>query len=192
MKTANFKLESRTPMLMNKFSFGKKSDQISVSDTDALSDAVRTKKIAEEAAYRNEKGQLIIPADNLYRALITAGKKVQKGKSNFSTVVAGSVQIAGDLLLTDEKGKALTDFETDIKRGKNPSTKGSVPIIRARVDRWQAVLSLRYDDQSIKETDLLKIVEALGNVVGFLDFRPEKLGSYGQFIVKSAAKSATA
>ena len=67
----------------------------------------------------------------------------------------------------------------------------SVPIIRARVDNWCATLVLRYDEDVIKETDLFQIVEALGNQIGFLDFRPEKLGSYGQFDAQ-IAKSANA
>jgi len=191
MKRASFKLESRTPLLMNKFSFGKKADQISVSDLDALNDTVRTRAIAEEASYRDAAGRLVIPTTNLYRALITAGKKVKKGKSNFSTVVSAAVQVQDDLVLTDEKGTPLTTFETDIRRGKNPSTKGSVPIIRARVDKWRATFSLVYDEQAIKETDLLQIVEALGGQVGFLDFRPEKLGAFGQFTVLAAGAAAT-
>jgi hypothetical protein len=170
-------------MLMNRFSFGKKADKISVGDADALSDVVRTKAIAEDSAYRNADNQLIIPADNLYRALITAGKRVKKGKSNFSTIIARAVIVASDLLLTDKAGKPLTEFETDIRRGKNPATRGSVPIIRAKIANWQAVLPLRYEETAIKETDLLQIVETLGNEVGFLDFRPEKLGPYGQFDV---------
>jgi len=176
---------------MNKFSFGKKADQISVGDLDALNDTTRTKAIAEEGAYRNAEGHLIIPTDNLYRALITAGKKVKKGKSNFSTVVSAAVQVPSDILLTDASGNPITEFITDIRRGKNPSTRGSVPIIRPRVDKWSASLTLIYDEAAIKETDLLQIVEALGLQVGFLDFRPEKLGSYGQFNVMATAAAAT-
>ena len=188
MKTVTFMLHSRTPLLMNRFAFGKKADQISVSDSDALKDVARTRAIAEEATYRNAKGQLVIPTDNLYRALITAGSKVKKGKSNFSTTVASALILSDDLALLDENNKPITDFVTDIRRGKNPSTKGSVPIIRARINDWRGKLTISYDETLIKETDLLQIVEALGRTVGLLDFRPEKKGSYGHFVVDTTSK----
>ena len=123
MKTFTVKLASRTPILMNRFSFGKKADMISVSDTDALADAVRTKKIAEDATYRNTEGQLVIPADNLYRAFITAGKKVKKGKSNFSTVVAGAVVITEDLLLTNAEGTPSRNSSRTFAVARTPQPK---------------------------------------------------------------------
>lgn len=183
MKTYTVKLKSLTPILMNKFSFGKNPDMISVSDTEALADTERTRAIAERACYRNENNELVVPEVNLYRALITAGKKVKKGKSNYSTIVASAVQVDGDLRLTDVNDQPITDFEVDIRRGKNPATRGSVPIIRAKVNQWSGKLTVRYDESTIKDTDILQIVEALGTSVGLLDFRPEKLGSFGKFTV---------
>jgi hypothetical protein len=184
MKTLTFKLSSLTPMLMNKFSFGKKADQISVSDVDGLADAERTKPLAEAAAYRNSEGKLVIPADNVFRGLISAGRKVKRGQKTLGTVVAASVIVLKDLPLLDEKDKPLTDFATDIRRGKNPATKGSVPIIRARVDQWKGQLTLGYNPELIKEGELRNIVQTLGEQIGFLDFRPERSGCFGCFAVE--------
>jgi hypothetical protein len=180
MKKYSRNLTSCGPMLMNKFSFGRKDDKIGVDDVEGLSDANRTKAIAELTTYRNGTGQLIIPGANLHRGLISAAMKVKKGKGNFSTTVASAV-IGEDLLLTDKNGKPLKDFVTDIRRGKNPSTGGSVPIIRARIDEWRGALKMSYNEKLIKDTDLDKIVEALGHEVGFLDFNPLHKGSFGQF-----------
>ena len=60
------------------------------------------------------------------------------------------------------------------------------------MDSWYGSLTFLYNEEAIKETDLLQIVEALGSQVGFLDFRPEKLGSYGQFKVLVTAAAAKA
>jgi hypothetical protein len=164
-------------MLMNKFNFGKKPDMIGVDDTDALSDPVRTKAIAERTAYRNSSGHLIIPALNLTRALILAAGRVS---TKLPPKVAANIQVLDDLVLLNEKGKPLTEFVTSILRGKNPASGGSIPLIRAEVPKWKGKLSFHYGD-GLQKTDLDKVVEALGTQVGFLDYNAAHKGPYGQF-----------
>ena len=88
------------------------------------------------------------------------------------------------MLLVDGRGKPQTDFEVDIQRGVNPKTKGSVPIIRPRLDEWDAVIEFDHDDEILPTADCMVIVRALGSQIGLLDFRPEKYGCNGMFDVE--------
>jgi hypothetical protein len=191
MKSLTLKLQSRTQMLMHKLSFTK-VDTIKFGDVEALADVPRVKAIAEAGAYRNKSGQLIIPANNLYRGFIAAGGCiVKKGATKYTKDVAGAVCVLQDMVLTNAEGVPLTEYEVDIQRGiaKNGANTTSVNCIRPRIDEWYGSLTFEFDEEVISEPKILEIVKAYGSKIGFLDFRPERKGPYGQFNVLGAAKA---
>ena len=63
------------------------------------------------------------------------------------------------------------------------ATKGRILRHRPRLDEWTLQCEFQYDDTLLKESELRRIVDDAGSRVGLLDFRPEKKGPFGRFMV---------
>ena len=66
-----------------------------------------------------------------------------------------------------------------------PATKGRIIRHRPRFDEWTASCELEWDDTLLTKEQVRRIVDDTGRNVGLLDFRPEKKGPYGRFVVTS-------
>lgn len=135
---------------------------------------------AEVAAYRMPgKRELQIPAINVQRALV-AGAAYSKGKGR-----ASLQKPAAACLLIEEIYLPLgTDvYELDARAVVIPATKGRVVRYRPRLDSWSVRFTLAYDDTLLSAKQVRQIVDDAGKNVGLLDFRPEKKGPFGRFIV---------
>jgi hypothetical protein len=64
-----------------------------------------------------------------------------------------------------------------------PSTKGRVLRHRPRLDAWETSFTLIFDETLMSEKQVRKIIDDCGSLVGLLDFRPERKGPYGRFMV---------
>ena len=64
-----------------------------------------------------------------------------------------------------------------------PATKGRVMRHRPRLDSWKLKFQIEFDDTLVTEKQVRQIVDDSGRLVGLLDFRPEKRGPYGRFVV---------
>ena len=63
------------------------------------------------------------------------GKAVENKTSKYySKLAASGIMIYKPMILNDKDGNPITDFVPDLRKGRNPSTGGAVPIIRARVE----------------------------------------------------------
>jgi hypothetical protein len=137
---------------------------------------------AELAAYRDaDTGNLYVPGLNLQRALVS-GASYSKGKGR------GSLQraAAACLLVTPERLDLGTPtFSVDSRPVVVPATKGRVLRHRPRLEAWRVTFSLAYDDSLLSAVNLRRIVDDTGTRIGLLDFRPEKKGPFGRFVVIS-------
>ena len=139
---------------------------------------------AELAAYRDPdtKG-LYIPAMALQRCLIAAAT-YSKGKGR------GSLQkaVAACILVSPERIPLGQDtFIVDARPVVVPATKGRVMRFRPRLEAWEVHFLVDYDDTLLSNTQLRRVVDDAGQRVGLLDFRPEKKGPFGRFMVTSWA-----
>jgi hypothetical protein len=66
-----------------------------------------------------------------------------------------------------------------------PATKGRVLRYRPRLSTWKFGCEIEFDPDMITETQLRRVVDDCGSRVGLLDFRPERKGSFGRFMVTS-------
>ncbi len=136
-------------------------------------------KQAEWAAYRDEAGGLYVPAGNLYRALISAATYAKgKGRGNLSRVVAGSL-----LVVPDHLTLGTQEYAIDTRIVMNPVTKGRHPRVRPRLDTWCVSFSLEADETLLTAKQIREIVDICGARIGLLDYRPEKKGPFGRFMV---------
>jgi hypothetical protein len=136
---------------------------------------------AELASYRDpETGQLYVPGINIQRAFI-AGATYSKGKGRSSLQKSA----AACLLVTPERILLGVDKydEIDARPVVVPATKGRVVRFRPRLNTWSLKFEIEYDDVLLTATQVRRIVDDTGKRVGLLDFRPEKKGPFGRFIV---------
>lgn len=136
---------------------------------------------AELVAYRDpDTRQLYVPATAVQRCLIN-GATYSKGKGR------GSLQknAAACLLIGPEERLSLgiDTYVVDARPIVVPATKGRVMRYRPKVDPWTLAFTIDFDETLLTEPQVRRIVDDSGSRVGLLDFRPEKKGPFGRFIV---------
>jgi hypothetical protein len=137
---------------------------------------------AEFAAYRApDTRELYIPSTAMQRALV-GGAAYSKGKGRASL----QKPAAACLLVTEAYLFLGTDkYEIDTRPVVIPATKGRVLRHRPRLDWWSTSFCLDYDDTLLSAKQVRQIVDDTGRNVGLLEFRPEKKGPFGRFVVDS-------
>jgi hypothetical protein len=140
---------------------------------------------AEFAAYRcPESHNLYFPATNLQRALV-AGATYSKGKGRASLQKSA----AACLMLSPERLTfGVSKFTIDSRPVVIPATKGRVMRHRPKLENWALSFTLEFDDTLITPAQARRIVDDTGTRVGIGDFRPERKGPFGRFVVVSWAE----
>lgn len=134
---------------------------------------------AEVSAYRAENGQLYLPAEAMQRALIGAATYSKgKGRGSLQKNASACLQVSPMILPL-----GTDTFAIDSRRVVIAATKGACVRHRPRLDQWEATFTLEWDDLLLKETECRRILDDCGLRVGLLDFRPEKKGPFGRFMV---------
>jgi hypothetical protein len=173
MKTIHVRIKGISPLLMHRFPL-------------ETVEAVEKKTPAEQAeisAYRipGDDNELYIPGINIQRALVSAAT-FSKGKGRASL----QKQAAAGMMITSEYcGLGTDEYQIDARPVVVPATKGRVVRYRPRLDAWEVSFYLEYDETLLKEVEVKRIVDDCGSRVGLLDFRPERKGSFGRFMVTS-------
>lgn len=164
-------IQGISPILMHRFPLVK-----SETEEKMLSPEER----AEIAAYRDpDTGRLYIPGIAVQRALVN-GATYSKGKGRASL----QKQVAACVLVNPERCDLGTDqYIIDIRSVVIPATKGRVLSYRPRLNEWRITFEIEFDPNLLREEEIRKIVDDTGSRVGLLDFRPEKKGPFGRFMV---------
>jgi ABC-type molybdate transport system ATPase subunit len=135
---------------------------------------------AEICTYRRpDTKALYIPGRSIQRGLVAAGRFSKgKGRSSLMKVVAAAVDVQETYC--DIRPQT---FVIDSQPIVNPTTKGRIMRHRPRFDEWEVSFTLRYQETMLDEKQMRRLVDDLGMMVGLLDFRPERLGPHGRFVV---------
>lgn len=146
-------------------------------------EAIEKKSPAEQAevsAYRDpDNGQLYIPGIAIQRSLVGAATYSKgKGRSSLQKSVAACVQI-----FPERCGLGVKEFCIDSRPVVIRATLGRIIRHRPRLDEWQVSFEIEYDDTLLTEQQVRRIVDDAGSRVGLLDFRPERKGPFGRFVV---------
>ena len=135
--------------------------------------------------YLDAKGTIYQPAECIRQALINAGKAFKKGRSSLTKTVASFVDISPEAIPHLE-----TKWETDRRAVVIPSTKGRVMRNRARFNEWELEFTATIlDVDEINEKTMNDLLVYAGNYLGIGDYRPEKKGMFGRFMVVSFKES---
>jgi hypothetical protein len=81
--------------------------------------------------------------------------------------------------------KPYTDFEVDARPVTIPATKGRIMRYRPRWDAWKMRFGLEIDEDMLALDDAQMLLTEGGSSYGIGDFRPEKSGPFGRFVIES-------
>jgi len=173
-------IEGTTPILFNRF-----RDTAIEGKSKKRTGALAETEI-EDKLYLDEKGNPQLPSVYLKNSITEASKQfkiVGKGKSTYSKLVASTVDIE--------------PFMIDLKSGKyevfrisavNPMTKGRMMTERPKYIKWKAEFEIILNDPAVPVSVINEILEHSGKYVGIGDWRPEKKGMFGKFMITSFKK----
>lgn len=144
--------------------------------------------IAELKVHKTPEGAPCLPSTMLFACLVNAGSLIKVGRKQLSTkessLVPAGIQIVEDhSLITPEA------WEVDSRPVVNPSTKGRMMCHRPRFDKWAVTFTLVVDDEMFGEDIIRELVDAAGKKIGLGDYRPQKRGLYGRFVVTNWEKA---
>jgi len=134
---------------------------------------------AEIAAYRTPDDELYIPGIAIQRALVNGATFSKgKGRASLQKVVAACVFVSPEYCITKSQ-----EYVVDTRPVVVPATKGRVLRHRPRLEEWETQFEIEFDETLLTEDQVRKVVDDTGSRVGLLDFRPEKKGPFGRFMV---------
>lgn len=174
MEKVKVKIKGISALLMHQFS---------MKDQDVKSKAKnqkRTEDDVESYLYKDEDGNLVQPSTHIIGTLKRAGAKFQipgQGKLTYKNLMgSGAVIVDPDMIPHEHQS-----YEIDRR---------SVVVMRARITRsrpmlkkWALSFELEYDEEEIPKSVLKELLDYAGRRVGIGDFRPEKGGPFGRFMV---------
>lgn len=174
MKTIKMKIEGISPLLMHRFPVGAEDEKIKAKTRSQTTDDV------ESYLYTNENGNLVQPSTHLIGSLRKAGARFQipgQGKLTYKNLMgSGAVFIDPDMIPHE-----IQKWEVD----RRPVVIGKARIVRSRpmLKKWALGFTVEYDDEEVPKQALKEIFEYAGRRVGIGDFRPEKGGPFGRFMI---------
>lgn len=174
MQKVQVGVEGTTSLLMSKPPEYLQDEKIHIKNPNLNEDEEAKKKI-----YILNK-VIYTPATHLRGSLINAGKDLRvkgKGKATYSKLFGSMVEVTPEAI-----PHLLTDMDVQVDRTVNPSTKGANMTKRPRLKKWKLDFEILFEDEIPKEV-LKEALERAGRYVGIGDWRPEKKGIHGKFMV---------
>lgn len=174
MEKLNVRIEGTSPLLMHRFPMG---------EEDAKSKAKNQKKNEDDVEsylYVDEEGKLVQPSIHIISTLKKAGAKYQipgQGKLTYKNIMgSGAVIIEPDMIPHE-----IQEWKID----RRPVVVQRARIVRQRpvLNSWALSFRVEYDEDEIPKAVLKELLDYAGRRVGIGDFRPERGGSFGRFIV---------
>lgn len=168
-----------SPLLMNRF-----IDESGIKRDKSLT----AREEAEKTAYLTEEGKLYYPPENILSCIMSGGRFHKDGKTKITTarssLVPAGVSVVDKILYFSQP----SSFEVDSRAVVIPSTGGRIMKHRARLDDWVLEFNLTLDTAIFHEKTLRAIIDDAGSKCGLGDFRPERKGYFGRFVVTKWVK----
>ena len=139
---------------------------------------------AEKKAYYDTKLGYYVPKQWMYAAIMNAGKNFKIGKKQVTTgsssLLPGGCWIQEEIMPLKNK-----DFEVDSRPVVIPSTGGRIMAHRPRFDEWEITFTLNIDETVFSTKMIREMIDTAGKSVGIGDFRPQRKGWFGRFVVNN-------
>lgn len=127
-----------------------------------------------------DKSSLCFPADNLQASLIVVAPQYKVGKVRLSPYVSGSIDIMPPYLTFGTK-----EYEIDTRRAI--IQRQGVMRSRPRLNDWALTFDILVDDDfpgTNPGAVIKQMLDEAGRRVGIGDFRPQRKGKFGKFVVE--------
>ena len=175
MEKIKVEIEGITPLLMNRLV--PEDLQRKTKKTTKVYDFDEDAKKSAYIAQVDGKPTLYIPAEAVFRCIINTAKFYKTGRLRASRILAGSMRIEPDKIPLNSMS-----YEVDVR----PVVVQRARVLRARakVPKWKVLFDIVFDKATIDNPTFIKeILDEAGMKSGLLDFRPERGGSFGTFVV---------
>lgn len=181
MKTYHVQIKGTSPLLINRF---KESDEVPDKVTKGKKNYGTPREQAEKTPYRDEGTlRLWIPSTWVTGAIktIASDYKLPGTRKSVKSVSGGAV------IPCQEKMYFLEEYSLkDIEIDSRPCVVQRARIMRhrARLEKWSVSLELMIDEQILAPEVVHQILTDAGRRAGMGDFRPQKSGPFGQFLIQ--------
>lgn len=186
MKTFAIEIRGKSPYLMCRFG---EAAEFAGPTSPGKPRHGTPREEAEKVQYVRQNGEYYFSSFSITGALGNAGSnhKMKGTRKSLRFVIPSAVRVVDDTitLLDPDTGKPCKSWEVDSRSVVIPSTKGRVMRHRPRFDRWGAKFMLEIEDDVIDAETVHQLLNEAGLRVGIGDFRPEKRGPFGRFMVVS-------
>jgi hypothetical protein len=174
MKEIQVTIKGTSPLLMHRFPMAG-ADEPSKKRTGSPD----WRAEAEKALYKDEKGVIYQPSSHLEGSLKNAAKSFKisgKRGATYSKLLGATVEV-----LPHAIPHKITKYEIDAQ----PVVVQRARIIRyrPRFDEWELDFTLTLSDDQLPIEVMKMILDYAGAYVGIGDFRPQRGGKFGKFMV---------
>lgn len=170
-------IEGTTPLLFNRFR------DVQIEGKSKKRTGAMAELDIEDKLYLDEDKKVCLPAVYLKNCITEASKQfkiIGKGKSTYSKIVASTVDIE-PFMIELKSGK----YEIFRISAVNPMTRGRMMTERPKFNKWSAEFEIIVNDPAVPVNVINEILEHAGKYVGIGDWRPEKKGMFGKFMITS-------
>lgn len=189
----NVKCRGISPLLMNRMSESVLEGlrtRVKAAKTKSIGQTRTPREEAESKVYTHGKVP-VLPGENFMSCLIAAGAFCRlDGKRQISTakstLLPGLMSLLTPVisLVLPDNSEAPATWEPDVRQGRNPNGGEAVAICRPRFDTWAFDFKIDIDTNDIGENTIRELVDKAGRRIGLGDFRPQRKGIFGQFVVE--------
>jgi len=176
MKTICVEVEGVTPLLMNRF-LDKQIDVKGKKRTGAMAEF----EIEDKLYLVDGKPQ--IPGIYFRNSIVEAAKQFKitgKGKSTYSKLAGSTIQVKEEYIPI-----IPGDYEAYRIAAVNPMTRGRMMVTRPRFNKWKCKFHVQLLDDALPPSILNDLINQAGSYVGVGDWRPDKKGMFGKFMLTS-------
>lgn len=175
MKEFNVEIAGTTPLLFNRFM------ESSIASETKKRAGAQKKHNPEDKLYKTPDGEIYTPSTHIRGSLINASKQFKirgKSRATYSKLVGSAIEINPDAIV-----HKIQDWEEFIISAVNPNTRGRMLVNRPKMNEWKIEFQLKFPENDIPVEVMKNILDYAGQYVGIGDWRPDKKGKYGKFIV---------
>ncbi len=184
MKLITITIQGSSPLICNRFTEQAAETATAGSRSSAMGkDHGSPKEQAELKLYKGENGKFVIPQPNIFRCIIDGGRFFKTGKSLITSSKSSLIPACVQVLGIEFEIKSKDGWRVDERAIVNPSTRGRRLCYRPRFDDWQLTFDAEVDPEMITTKLFREIVDAAGKKIGLGDFRPDRKGPFGKFVV---------
>lgn len=176
MKNIECEVTGISPLLQHRYPLEDAEEQVKTKSKSQHDGDV------ERSLYRLPDGTIYQPAIHFISAMKKAGSRYQikgQGKATYRLLIgSGAVLITPDAIPHRQQ-----KYEIDARPVVNPSTKGRIVRKRPCLTNWSLRFNIEYDEDDIGASMIHEILAYAGKRIGIGDFRPERGGPFGRFMI---------